>query len=660
MGNLFSNFYKTARKLPRWWFLSFFLIGCWPVMPRDGSGRVEIAPDEVVVGDWSTWTVNIAPGPGGISPGGGIRIKFPRAWFLPQEHLPGKHLQTDDPFAPAYVTARTDAPGVELSLSIVDTLSTGVAGRYDRVAEIRIGLSSVLRGRSVTVVFGDTKEGGRGFLAPPISGRFTVDVATDADGDGTYRTIASGPTVRIKPGKAVELALTTQSQAGTGLAVPLIVTAFDTTYGRYLREPPNPASGYRGEVRFFSSDPSAQLPPSYSYSAADSGVHHCQLNFGSPGIHRVWATGTGLMGVFVSNPVDVRVELPEFRTFWGDLHFHSEVSSDAIGASGLDYGRRTAGLDFCAITDHVDQLSPETWSAYLDMVNNADQSGRFVTLPAYSWTLGRRRGDHNVYFDQRNPPLIQPSEYDDPELVWSGLEGCRAVVIPIHPAITWGPLVGGQPWFDWRLVRPKLMPAVEIYSLNGASEFRTNPNGYSQVLPSEGRTEARGPYYVRQAWSTGSRLAVVAGSGDHTSRPGRPEGGLTAVMAPQLSRSGVFEGLKSGFTYATTGARILLDFRVSGHRMGERFESGDAPVIEADVHGTGPIRELQIMKYDFKRRRWSVPVGLRPDRMDVTIRYVDSDFSGDSLYYLRLRQTERYRHRWVMAWSSPIWVDRSD
>src|SRR5207247_269967 len=48
-------------------------------------------------------------------------------------------------------------------------------------------------------------------------------------------------------------------------------------------------------------------------------------------------------------------------------------------------------------------------------------------------------------------------------------------------------------------------------------------------------------------------------------------GGLTAVWAPELTREALFEALHARRTYATTTARILVDFRVNDAPMGSEI-----------------------------------------------------------------------------------------
>ncbi|MEE2636785.1 MAG: DUF3604 domain-containing protein, partial [Acidobacteriota bacterium] len=166
---------------------------------------------------------------------------------------------------------------------------------------------------------------------------------------------------------------------------------------------------------------------------------------------------------------------------------------------------------------------------------------------------------------------------------------------------------------------------------------------------------------------------------DHRSQPGKPHWGLAAVSAPELTREAIFDGLHARRTYGTTGARILLDFRVNDAPMGSEIaldaplpdtcagtspECGAvaadtaalAPRFRVNAHGTDIIEVIEILRYSMPDGGFRVIEELRPNAIDVEWSGRDAGFRDDAIYYLRLRQREQVRGRIVMAWSSPIWV----
>ena len=73
-------------------------------------------------------------------------------------------------------------------------------------------------------------------------------------------------------------------------------------------------------------------------------------------------------------------------------------------------------------------------------------------------------------------------------------------------------------------------------------------------------------------------------------------GGLTCVLAGELSRAGVWEALCRRRCYGTTGARILLDVQIAGALMGAVVTEVDSVDIRARVVGAAPLEVLQVYR----------------------------------------------------------------
>ena len=172
-----------------------------------------------------------------------------------------------------------------------------------------------------------------------------------------------------------------------------------------------------------------------------------------------------------------------------------------------------------------------------------------------------------------------------------------------------------------------LRPLFEIFSVHGQSElfepehplsydqlvgmapYGTYPIG-SELVPEEHRgmvpisSSAPGPHYARDAWAAGLKLGTIAASDDHTARPGQPYWGLAAVWAERLDRATIFQALAKRQTYATTGQRIYLDFRINGGMPGTRVTAGGPPRIKLEVHGTDDIAWVELVAFDRDTRRF--------------------------------------------------------
>jgi len=323
-----------------------------------------------------------------------------------------------------------------------------------------------------------------------------------------------------------------------------------------------------------------------------------------PGVHRLYAEGPEQQ--VRSNPVEVLDCPPAFGLYWGEIHGHSCLSDGTADPDAyFAYGRDVARLDFCALTDHDTWLTPEKWTIIRHLVSRYHESGRFVTFLGFEWTsaqfwtpLDRRFGHKNVYYlgDSGDYFNHLDPRYDSPEKLWAALDPEQALTIAHHPAYLrdddpcWGT--------DWRHHDEQMEPLVEIYSKHGLSErpgtafplIKENPEGF-----------------VCEALARGYHLGFVGGSDTHLSRPGSlqleqrrgaryPWSGLTAVYAPALTRAALFGALRSRRTYATTGARILVDFRLNGAWMGETVPWAPRREIAARVAGTAPIERVELIR----------------------------------------------------------------
>ena len=130
-------------------------------------------------------------------------------------------------------------------------------------------------------------------------------------------------------------------------------------------------------------------------------------------------------------------------------------------------------------------------------------------------------------------------------------------------------------------------------------------------------------------------------------------GGLRTGGA--LTRDAIFDALYERRTYATTGARILLDFRVNGAPMGSEAVARDAPRLELTAHGRAPIERIEILRHSAADGFRAIH-DLRPDALDFAWAGIDSGFRDEAIYYVRLQERGQVRGRVVMAWSSPVWV----
>ncbi|MFB6296048.1 MAG: DUF3604 domain-containing protein [Halobacteriales archaeon] len=483
---------------------------------------------------------------------------------------------------------------------------------------------------------------------------------------------------------------------------------------------------FEGTVAVDATDPEATVPSTVAFAPDDGGVvARDGITFDAPGTHYLTLTEEATGRRFTSNPVRVASE-HDNHVYWGDIHLHS-VLSDGVGVpkEGYRFGRDVMDLDVVAYTDHdtMGFFIPPGWQRarmhgeYFDRLNDLaaefNDDGQFVTLPAYEWTKQPNMGGHvNVYFEDGADATLFDSlgaETNTYEDLWERLRewddehDSGVVTIPHHPAEAMYPFdFAGVDYDD------DLAPLVEVYSQWGSSE---TPGGEANPFPLEmgqGEVDEDG-YYVQDAHRLGYRVGMVGGADYHGPAPGhslihaRPHlpslrewrqgglgwgtiwrvwnersypGGLTAFLAPELTREAVFAALRSRSAYATTQPhRILVDLRVNGVDVAGQtdFVAVDAPdatrEVAVEVAGTEPVAGVTVVK---NNEAWQSIEGTGDPDAGVDAHTVSGSWTDDApitgmswedgrgidgdVYTVRVRQASAGRFP-GMAWVGPVWVE---
>lgn len=155
---------------------------------------------------------------------------------------------------------------------------------------------------------------------------------------------------------------------------------------------------------------------------------------------------------------------PERQILFGDLHVHTTYSIDAFmlslpalagegvhpPADACDFARYCSAIDFFALTDHAESITPAHWQASKDSIRQCNAlagdpaNPDLVAFMGFEWTqVGRKREDHFghkcVFFpgtgDAELPAraiTAQPDAVD--QNLFTGLERVRGLrwVDPLH------------------------------------------------------------------------------------------------------------------------------------------------------------------------------------------------------------------------------------
>jgi len=495
-------------------------------------------------------------------------------------------------------------------------------------------------GESVVVRFGDKRQGGVGAGVPPLlqPGCY-IDLRVDAPGDGTFVPLDPPLIVNVVAGPPTKLVVTARATVKAGERARLQVRAEDRN-SILCRH-------YEGTVTLTSSDPRAALPKKVKFTAADGGKRFASITFRTAGIQTVSASDADANIAGESNPTLVSAANPEQRLYWGDIHNHSRESD---GTATLDwnywFAREVVCLDFAAMADHLHgipgeaKVDPERYDRDIDVAEfwrrqqeaarQHHEPGRFVTFLGYEWSGGSQfGGDHNIYFLDDQHPLLYDGDlkklYDQVAAVGDH----EAFIIP-H--------VGGRVG-NWDFHDPRVEIAAEIASMHGHFEF-----------------------FAQDALDRGYRVGIMGASDGHQGTPGYdvwPRHGrygfrkrtysvpsaVTAVWAPELTRRAIADAFYARRVYATTGARIILEFEADGHPMGAEYTTDEPPQLSVRVVGTADIERIDVIRNQVCLQT------VRGEGRAAEFQVTDPAPQPETYYYLRVTQVDG-----ELAWSSPIWV----
>jgi hypothetical protein len=635
---------------------------------RAGQARVrlvDITPATVVAGTHVTLRLRFRAREAGIAPGSTLLVELPPNWYTARQSY-AKPVQSTVPDAPNLVIARqrlardgawSPAPCEVIggtTQEIVLAARAGIDGRRRRYMYVtRIDLAHGLpAGGEVEVVYGEVGGGSVGFATPRFSNGPERPVAA-LDGPEGRASVPIDASVEVLPDEQHELLVVAPSVVARGTAGDLRLTAVDR-HGNPCPLPAGPPL-----VRVLTG--AATLGAPVRWEGRRSAGWSVAFRPASDAPLRFEVSLGGLRAV--SNPVDCRAGAE--GVYWGDLHSHAEDSFDAIGAFPYEYAREVAALDFYALTEHCEYVDDAAWARLVDEATRRHEDGRFVVFPAYEATFGEPWGHHNVFF--RHPDAVVPptgAHNGDLNRLWDAIRGPDAFTVPHHTGIRFSRSVANEhdpsPNPDWSYHDPVLRPTIEVYSAHGSSERYdpTDPLAYDNCDHSIS-TSREGPYYAWDAWHAGLEMGVIGSSDDHMGQPGRGEYGLAAVRARNLDRDPVFDALRSGDRWATTGSRIILGLRVGSAVPGGRIEPAPAVPIAVRVLGTGLLDRVEILALDEGSPVARVVHCWEIDAWDLDATWTDEEADRRRLWYVRVRQAAPYRGRPVMAWSSPVWVRRS-
>ena len=470
---------------------------------------------------------------------------------------------------------------------------------YANTLLIRVGRGYLRAGDTLTVRFGDRRQGSPGYrLQTNVEAQVELKTSVDAFAAYEFCELPVQPAFDLVAGPAVRWNAIVPSLAVIGEPFRLAVVAEDV-WG-------NPAPSAGETLTFATSHQIRGLPGSIRRETGSRATVIDNLIVEQQGDIDLMVLADG-RELARANPMRV-VAAALVRPYWGDLHGQS---GETIGMGAAEdyfhYARDLAFIDIVGHQGNDFQITDAFWDKLNRLTAAFDLPGRFVCVPGYEWSGNTGMGgDRNIFYRHEGRPMRRSSHilvqgqtstqaiYTAEEL-FRALEGEDAVVIA-H--------VGGRYADITRAHDGRLERAVEVHSTWGTFEWM-----------------------LHDAFAQGFRVGVVCHSDDHKGRPGatRPGassfgaiGGLTCYFMPELTRDALFATLRSRRHYGTTGARIFLDlrgrfeeavtafsddpklgpaqhFEVRTVQMGDIVRPGAATMrLEAEILGTAPIDQVDV------------------------------------------------------------------
>lgn len=615
---------------------------------RRSAGRTTLSPARVEVGESASFEVTYYGGPHGLPGGARVRFAVPRAFSPPQ---------TADREAPGFTEARAFGPGgAEIPVAIESAaLSEDSHEQVDIICALERGIEPggriVLNYRTEEMyIFAWKRDAVERQMWYAHVAPLAAAVAVDARRRWLELLPENSHCFETVAGPAERLHLTLPGRVHEDEEVSLRGVFTDR-----FRNVPGPR-GIPSHIRLTIVDDDGERDlgtPRGRFEAP----HRFRMPLGrvERGLYRIraWDADTGDL-MAQSNPMLVLDDDDERpNVYWGEIHGHTQMSDGSGGFEEMFRHARDEGCqDFAAAADHACYFTDNEWQWMQDVVNAYNERGNFVTLLGYEWA--GRQGHRCIYARGRKLRLFRGmcAGEDTLDVVYSHFTDDEDVVAGPHHTGANGRMEFHEPGIE---------RFIEVYSMWGASDRIGAPK--APLFPGSK------PLPAHEWLNAGAMLGFTGGGDCHEGKSGwtadDPQGqgsalhgfarqlryrcGLTAALMPELRRRHLMDALRERRTWATTGARILLEFAVSGVEMGGEGEA-DEVKVRARVHGTQQLWRLEIIRDG--EIIWTEEV----EGLDAELKWTDPQPVGERTWlYLHVIQRDGEE-----AWSSPVWLTSGD
>ncbi|MAE67326.1 MAG: hypothetical protein CMJ18_23945 [Phycisphaeraceae bacterium] len=328
----------------------------------------------------------------------------------------------------------------------------------------------------------------------------------------------------------------------------------------------------------------------------------------------------------------------DLKLYFGDLHSHCVFSPDAEGHPDelYHFARDIARIDFAGITDndfYPDKALLAGESLHQRrLVERLDDPGRFLPFCGYEWTF--HRDDDDQSYNHRSIIFL-----GDEHRIVRRIEAGGATEQAFRRSVRDAQILAQAHHAQWALLGLAGENNVEVTSGWAVNIERSTT--------------------VHDALSSGHRFGFIAGGDSHRAVPGL-SGALVAVWATELTRAAITEALQRRRCYATTGGRVLIDFRLNGTMMGGVLSHPADRRLAVRVEAERELERVNVVRNGAAVHEFDTSGPMLEDE------WIDDDPPpGACWYYIRVEDETPYREHphnicqaaGPLAWSSPIWVE---
>ncbi|RVT97156.1 DUF3604 domain-containing protein [Rhodovarius crocodyli] len=501
-------------------------------------GSVTLSPQgAVVAGEFVELKVVFTAGRFGMDDTGSLRLCTRQVSDLARP-------QFKDPKAANYTTAEA-SNGAILELAFDPKLAMRP---WSRTLTISVKRGFLSPGDTITIRLGDQRQGGPGLRMQTYTEEpFRLLALADVFATCNWALLENQPSLRVVPGAPATHVALLPTQRRPGEAFDLCLRA-DDKWG-------NPTPELSGRFRLRPSAPVAGLPETIDWPAGRRALRIEGLTAAAdPRLTIDWLAEDGML---LATSTPLRLAQAELLPYWADLHGQSgETVGTGTAQQLATYARDAAFVDAMCHQGNDFQITGEFWASLNRTTAEFDQKGRFVFFPGYEWSgntaLG---GDRNVLYPEEGRPIRRSCHALVEDLSDADMDALDARAL--HAALRADgrptlciPHVGGRYANLFYAHDPMLERQVEVHSDWGTFDW-----------------------LLEDAFAVGARVGVTAGSDGHKGRQGASHpgasqfgsyGGLTCLLATELSRPALFDALRRRHHYATTSAtRVLLSVGVT-------------------------------------------------------------------------------------------------